>query len=367
MRWLLFALIALHGVIHFMGFVKAFGLTELEELTQPIGRGAGVLWLVGGLAMLAAAVLLATTPRIWWMVGLGAVVLSQSLVVSAWTDAKLGTIANLLVLAAVVYGAVAQGPLGLRAEYHRQVLDRLTPADPAPPVTEADLAGLPEPVARYLRVAGAVGQPRPRHFRAAWRGRIRATAEDAWMEFTAEQHNFLDEPSRFFFMDARRTGLPVDAFHAFQEGEATMHVRLLSLLPMVDQRGPELTQAETVTLFNDLCLLAPGGLIAADIDWEPMDSLTVRGRYTVGSNSVSAVLSFNEAGELVDFVSDDRLRASSDGEQLTTMRWSTPVGDYRSFGSRRAPTRGEGRWHPPEGEYVYIELQLTALDVNGTG
>ena len=31
---------------------------------------------------------------------------------------------------------------------------------------------------------------------------------------------------------------------------------------------------------------------------------------------------------------------------------------------RRAFFRGEGRWHPPEGEYVYIELELMELEVN---
>ena len=37
-----------------------------------------------------------------------------------------------------------------------------------------------------------------------------------------------------------------------------MRVRLLSLIPMVDASGPDLRRKETVTVFNDLCLLAPG-------------------------------------------------------------------------------------------------------------
>jgi hypothetical protein len=30
-------------------------------------------------------------------------------------------------------------------------------------------------------------------------------------------------------------------------------------------------------------------------------------------------------------------------------------------------TRGEGRWHPSEGEFVYIELELLDLEINGGG
>jgi hypothetical protein len=103
MRWLLFVLILVHGAIHFMGFAKGFGLAELPELTQPVPKSAGVAWLLAGVALLAAAALLIGAPRIWWMMGFGAVLLSQVLIVSSWRDAKLGTLANLLILASVAY------------------------------------------------------------------------------------------------------------------------------------------------------------------------------------------------------------------------------------------------------------------------
>jgi len=179
------------------------------------------------------------------------------------------------------------------------------------------------------------------------------------------QHNFPGEPARFFLMDARMRGLPVDVFHAFRGRSATMRVRLLSLVPIVDASGPELDRAETVTLFNDLCLLAPGALIDPAIRWEPVDERSVRAHYTLGSVTIGAVLMFNEAGELVDFVSDDRFAVSSDGRTFTRQRWSTPMRDYRRMGAQRVGTRGEGRWHPPGGEFTYLELELLELQVNG--
>ena len=365
MRWLFFALIVGHGLVHLMGFAKAFGFAELPQLTQPISRGMGVSWLMAGLAHLVAGALLIGAPRIWWAVGLGAVLLSQLVIMSAWDDAKFGTLVNLMILAAVVYGFASQGPLSLRAEYERDVgqrsADRVTPGL----VGEADLAPLPESVRRYLRVVGVVGQPKILKVRARWEGRIRSGPDAPWMPFTAEQHNFLGEPSRFFLMHARRSGLPVDVYHAFRDGSASMRVRLLSMLPVARASGPEFTQAETVTLFNDLVLLAPAGVVDADIRWEPLGDGEVRGHYSAGARRVSAVLSFNEAGELVNFVSEDRLAASPDGAELTRQQWSTPVGEYRAFGSRRAPTRGEGKWHPAVGDFAYIELELVELEFNG--
>lgn len=364
MRWLLLALLVVHGLIHFLGFTKAFGLYEPPQLTQDISRPWGIAWLLAGGAMLATAVLLALSGRAWWVVGLGAVALSQAVLLSSWEDAKFGTVANLLILVGVLYGFASEGPGSFLAEYRRQVSGRLAQPRTSPIVGTSDLERLPKPVQRYLRQAGVVGQPRVHHLEARWRGRIRGKADDPWMVFTAEQHNFPDEPARFFLMRAKRGGLPVDVYHAFRDGSASMRVRLLSILPMVDARGPEMTRAETVTMLNDICLLAPAELLDSAICWEPVDESSARAHYTVGPNTISALVSFNEAGELVDFVSDDRLAASGDGNELTRQRWSTPVGEYRRFGPFRVATRGEGRWHPPEGDYAYLEIELLDLVIN---
>lgn len=365
MKWLFFALVLTHGAIHVMGFAKAFGLAELPQLTQPVSRAMGITWLAASLAMFATGVLYVRESQLWWAIGFAAVVISQLVILSAWSDARFGTVANVLVLMGVFYGFASLGPLSFRAEYRRAVEERIPATISLPVITEADLEPLPESVQRYLRIVGVVGQPRIHHFRAEWRGRIRTTADDPWMEFTAEQYNFPDEPARFFLMDATRSGLPVDVLHVFEGGSATMRVRLLSLFPMVDAGGPEATRAEVVTLLNDLSLLAPGALIDPSIRWEPIDERSVRAEYTVGPNRISAVLLFNQEGELVDFVSEDRLAASSDGSEFTRQGWSTPVGDYRSLGPLRVMSRGEGRWHPPDGEFTYIELELVDLELNG--
>lgn len=363
LKWLLFALLVLHGLVHLLGPVKAFGLAEVAELTQPISRPVGLLWLLAAVAFVVAAVLLLRSPPSWWIIGLVAVALSLALILGAWTDARFGTLPNLVILVAALLASAAFGPYGLRVEYQRNVQERLADVVAADTVTEADLAHLPDPVQRYLRLSGVVGEPRVHHVRVVLRGRIRAGPDDPWMPFTSVQTNVVDDPARFFFMDARRAGLPVDVLHVYRDGEASMTVRLLSLLPLVDARGPEMNRAETVTLFNDLVLFAPGALIDPEIEWEPVDDHTVRARYTAGTNTVSAVLTFDEEGRIVDFVSDDRMAATSDGFQA--MPWSTPVGAYGTLRGAPRMTAGDGVWHAPEGAYAYIELQVLDVEING--
>ncbi len=281
----------------------------------------------------------------------------------------MGTLVNVLVAAGVVYGFVSIGPHSFSEAYRRAVDCRVVKGRVRVPVmpgtvTEADLAPLPLPVQRFLRQAGVVGRPRVHHFRAIWRGRIRSGPNEPWMAFTAEQDSFPRQCERFFLMKATRGGLPVDVYHAFADGNAGMLVRLLSLFPLVDARGPEMNRAETVTLLNDMCVLAPMELVDPSVRWEHIDSQSARAHYNVGPENVSAVLHFGDEGDLVNFVSEDRLAASRDGKSFVRQPWSTPLWAHRQFGSLRLPSQGEGRWHPPEGAFAYLEIELVDVKHN---
>jgi hypothetical protein len=354
-----------HGLVHLMGFAKSFGFAELPQFTLPISRGMGLLWLVAGLLVMVSAVAVVAFPRGLWIVGAVALVLSQAVILSAWHDAWAGTVANMLLLLAVAYGWFTEGPRSVRATFDRDVAVGLArPAD-APVVTETDLLPLPEPVRRYLRAVGVVGQPRVRNYRLRFHGRIRRAPDAAWMSFEADQQSFADRPTRLFLMQARMFGIPVLVFHRLIGGRATMQVKVLGAMSIVDARGEEMDRSETVTLFNDMCILAPGTLVEPGIVWEPVDERTVRARFTNGEQTISATLLFDDDGLLANFVSDDRSRASADGKVLTRLRFSTPVRDYRDFGLIRVAAHGEARWLLPEGEFTYGEFDLQDISYNG--
>jgi hypothetical protein len=287
-------------------------------------------------------------------------------VLTSWPDAKYGSIANVIVLGAVVFGFLSQGPSSFRAEYEHEVEQASGHAAMAPILTEADITPLPAAVQRYIRLAGAVGQPRVLNFRARFHGRIRSGPDARWMTFTGEQHNFYDQPSRLFLMDASMFGVPIQAFHRFVGPSATMRVKVASLVQVVDAKGPEMDESETVTLLNDLCVFAPGALVDRAVEWQEIDTHTVRASFTHASRSIRAILSFNDRGELEDFVSDDRSAASADGKSFSRMRWSTPLANYRSFGAYRIMSEGEGIWHAPAGRYAYLNFYLDAIDYNFT-
>lgn len=354
-------LVLLHGLIHFLGFGKAFGWAS--PLQQSISRPVGALWAACALLFGAAAALIAIHSRSWWLLAAPALLLSQLLVVLSWSDAKFGTVANVLILCGVLVALAESGNSSFAAAYRKEVGQRLVLTVRNDPIRSEELDHLPPALRRYLEVAGVPGRSRVRNFRARLRGEIRRSLDARWMKFEAAQHNFYDQPARLFYLHSTLFGVPFDALHRYVGADATMQVEVASLFRIVDARGAEMNQSETVTLFNDMCVLAPATLIDPGIGWEQLDARTVKGTFSNAGNTISARLVFNEAGELTNFVSDDRY-LSSDGRIYTKLRWSTPVGSYRSFSGTRLASRGEASWRTPSGEFVYARLEILEIDYN---
>lgn len=363
MKYILVALMAIHGLIHLMGFAKAFQLATFEQLRTPISQPVGLLWLTAGALFLAGAGLLIAAPGWWWAPAGAALIISQIVIVMAWGDAKFGTVANLIVLVPVIVAGLGHAPWSYRAQYQRDVAAGLAaPRPPAAAVTEADIAHLPPIVQQYLRFAGAVGQPHVQNYRVAFRGELRNGPDDGWMPVAVEQQSFVGPAERLFLVDGQMLGVPMTAYHRYIGPEATFEVKVAALVKVVDARGPEMNRAETVTLFNDMCLLAPATLIDPAIRWEAIDPLTVRATFTNAGNTISAVLTFDERGALTNFISDDRTR-TTDGAAYARARWSTPITGWRTVDGHRLPD-AEARWQLQSGEFTYARFAIVDAAYN---
>jgi|GEM_PF-243268 len=110
MRTVIFILILIHGFIHLMGFVKAFGLAEISELTLSISRGWGLLWLAAALTLTAAGILWLLQMETWWIAAIIGIILSQLLVFVYWQDARFGSIPNIIIMIVLVAGFIRHSP-----------------------------------------------------------------------------------------------------------------------------------------------------------------------------------------------------------------------------------------------------------------
>jgi hypothetical protein len=102
MRFILLVIIIIHGLIHILGFIKAFELAEVNQLTHSISKPVGVFWLITTLLFIFTAVIYFFCKEWWWIACLVAVIISQILIILSWSDAKFGTIANVILLLVII-------------------------------------------------------------------------------------------------------------------------------------------------------------------------------------------------------------------------------------------------------------------------
>jgi hypothetical protein len=229
-----------------------------------------------------------------------------------------------------------------------------------PVLTEQDVSSLPAPVQRYLRVTGSMNKPWIKNVHVSYDAELIQKPGQPGMPGPAEQFDYFDPPKRLFFMRSRMFGLPVEVLHIYEGARASMRVRVASLFNVVDARSDELARTETVTLLNDLCFFAPCWLADERLAWRQIDDFQTEVVFTNGPHKVRAILVFDDAGDLVNFISEDRGILRSDGS-LKNFRWSTPMQAYREFDGRRVATQGAAIWHYPEGDFVYGRFTLKAI------
>jgi hypothetical protein len=111
MLWVIFALTFIHGIIHLMGFVDGIGIKKMPQLSgntsvvlSPTTKTRlAYIWLLAFTLFMIALVGLVINQDWWRALGVLAVIISQSLIFIWWKDAKAGTIANIIILLAMLF------------------------------------------------------------------------------------------------------------------------------------------------------------------------------------------------------------------------------------------------------------------------
>lgn len=188
---------------------------------------------------------------------------------------------------------------------------------------------------------------------------MRTSATAAWMPATATQYGFFDPPARLFSVKATRTGIPIDVWHRYVDGEATFQARVAGLFSVIHQSGPVLTRAGTVTMMNDIVVPAPAAALDLLFTWVTTGIGTLRAIFTTAGHQVSATLRFDSAGDLVGFVSDDRWQVAPPSP--LRVPWSTPLSNYREVDGTRVAAHGDANWLAPSSEWTYGRFDILAL------
>ncbi len=230
-------------------------------------------------------------------------------------------------------------------------------------ITEKDILHLPSLLQEYLKLSGVIGQERVHNVKITFKGRMRSNPEDSWFYFTSEQYNFFDQPTRAFYIKAKKAGIPVKGLHLYQNEKAYMKIKLAGLISIIDVDGPEMDQSETVTFLNDICFFAPAVLVdLKNIQWQELDKNRLKAIYTNGSQKISAELFFDKEGRLTNFISNDRYELA--GKKSVQRPWFTPITAYAQFGKNTLPQKAGAWYKRHDGDFCYGEFETIDVSYN---
>jgi hypothetical protein len=248
----------------------------------------------------------------------------------------------------------------------QEALLRAARATDAASITDERLAGLPDPVERYLRHAGVVGRTIPRTVHLTQRGGMHPSANGPWLPLTATQVYSVDPPGFVWAATVRVGPLPViRGCDSLVEGKGHMDIRVGSLVPLVDETGPEMDEASLLRHLSEM-IWFPMAFLAPSVSFEAIDEHHAGVSIVDGDRRASGTMTFDDEGRLLDFVAL-RHRLVEGAHVPTT--WSTPMTEYGELAGLRLPVRGKAVWKLPEGDLEYIDVEITGLrfDAPATG
>lgn len=354
-------LVLLHGLIHLLGFVKGFELREVKELTLPISKPMGVVWLTSSFLFLTYGTLYLLNSKYAWLIGLFAVTLSQFLIILFWKDAKFETISNIIILAVLIVSFGYYNFQKIIQQETTQLLNKNVNTDKGP-LNESDLTILPEPVKKWLKNSGVIGKPFISY------GKVTQIAEmqmkpgqDNWMTATAIQYTTIDNPAFIWSVDVKMNSLlNFQGRDKFDDAKDEMLIKMNSLFNIVNERGEKLDEG-TLQRFLGEMVWFPSLALSSHITWEQIDENIAKATMIYKGTLGIGTFYFNSNGDVAKF---SALRYKGNETDAKRYNWEMNILDYKTFEGIKVPAKMTSTWKLDDKDWTWLKMEVTDLKYN---
>jgi hypothetical protein len=228
--------------------------------------------------------------------------------------------------------------------------------------SEAELEGLPRPVARCLQAVLREGQPVIRGARISQRGEFLVKpARGVWQPFRATQ-SVAVEPAGFLW-DARvrmLPGLSVRVRDSFIDGIGAMHASAVGLFPVISVEGTAEVAAAALQRYLAEAPWFPTVLLPRfGVAWTPIDDSSARATLAAGTTTASIDFGFGDGGFIREAFAPARSRQVEDRAIPTP--WRGRFSEYAERDGIPVPLACEVEWLLPAGPRPYFRCEITAI------
>ena len=360
MKFAFSILLIIHGLIHLLGYIKAFFETETSKQIVGVSKPIGSIWLVTFILFMIVAIQFLTNKK-WFYLGLVAVLISQTLIILAWQDAKLGTIANILILL-VSTSAFATHKFNTMVESESKHILQNINLDKFAVISENDVLHLPQIVRKWLFNSGTMGNPKVQTVRLKQVGTMRTKPNSNWMPFEAMQYFNTKRPS--FVWQTKVSAMPLITMMGrdkLMDGKGEMLIKLAGLLPVVNvSDNLKINSGAMLRYLAEICWF-PSAVLNDYITWKTVDSNSAKATFNYKNQSVSGIFTFNDNG---DFTSFKAYRYYGNNKNSQLEKWQITVDDYKVFHDIKIPSQCKVSWQLKDGDFNWLNVEIIDIDYN---
>jgi len=361
MKWFVFTAALLHGLIHILGFLKGSGFKEVRELTLPVSKPEGIIWLSATSLFVLFAILFITGNKYAWLAGIAAVIVSQVLIILFWKDAAFGTLPNVLILAVSVFSFGTFSFNKLIEHETNLILSQNNPKNEKI-ITESDIESLPGPVKKWLSHSGAVGRPYVNVGKVLQKAEMKLKPEqESWMDATAVQYTTIGNPAFIWSVDVKiNRVLSFKGRDRFENGKGRMLIKMNSLINIVNDHGEKLDEGTLQRYLGEMVWF-PSLALSRHITWEALNDSTARATMNYNGTTGSGTFYFNAAGDVTRF---SALRYKGNEPDARRHEWVMEIEGYNIFEGIKVPAEMSASWILEDGAWTWLKMEVTEIKYN---
>tara|TARA_R110000850_G_scaffold277086_1_gene422511 strand:+ start:258004 stop:259104 length:1101 start_codon:yes stop_codon:yes gene_type:complete len=354
-------LIFIHALIHILGFLKGFGFKEVKELTLPISKTMGFVWLTATILMLTYGILQLANSRYSWAIGFIAVVVSQILIIIFWKDAKFGTIPNIIILLVSIFSY---------GNYHFNEFTKVETSyilsqnnlSKERVVSEEDIKELPQPVKKWLSHSGLIGKPYMHSGKVLQHAEMKLKPkQEKWYKASAIQYTTIDVPAFIWTVDVKMN--PFVYFRGrdkFVDGKGEMLIKLNSLINVVDEKGEKLNEGTLQRYLGEMVWF-PSLALSPYITWQEINETSATATMDYKGTKGSGTFYFNTEGNFIRF---SALRYNGNEPDAKKYNWVLVVEEYKIFEGIKVPSKMTATWELENEDWTWLKLEIMDIKYN---
>ena len=361
MKVVFLIIVFLHGLIHSLGFLKGFQLKEIRELSLPISKTMGLVWLIATLLFIVFGILYLTNNKFAWVIGFLAVVISQFLIIVYWKDAKFGTIPNVFVLS---MSFVLYGSFSFQRFTQSETTQLLNTSNyqNTSIIQKNDINGLPKPIKKWLEQSGMIGKPCINVGKVIQNAELKMKPEqEGWMKAKALQYSIIDKPSFIWMVDVEMNSfLYFQGRDKFENGKGEMLIKMNSLISVVDEKGEKIDEGSMQRYLGEMAWF-PSLALSPYIVWEEVNDTTAIATMNYNGSKASGTFYFYQEG---DFVKYTAMRFMGNEDDAKRHEWILLVDAYKSFEGIKVPSKMTATWKLDDGDWTWLKLEIIDIEYN---